>query len=232
MDGRPKRIWITRALPAAEKTAERVRALGHEPLVAPLLAVRPVDAGALDLSGVGALAFTSANGVHAFSRLCADRTLPVFAVGQATAAAAREAGFRRVFSTNGDVAALAAGIAARRRELEGCVLHPGAAEPAGDLVGDLTARRVPARAVVVYETVIQPPGEALLAALPELDAVLVHSPKAALALARVLADHPAPHLRILAISPAVLRPLESIPALTKAAPPFPLEAALLNLVDR
>ena len=232
MNRRPKRIWITRASPAAEKTAERVRSLGHEALVAPLLAIRPVAAEPLDLSDVGALAFTRANGVHAFADASPNRGLPVFAVGEATARAARQAGFKRVFSTNGDVAALAAGIAARRRELKGCVLHPGAAELAGDLVGGLTARGVQARGVALYETVIQPPSEEILAALPGLDAVLIHSPKAARALAAVLAEHPAPHLRILAISPAALRPLESIPASAKAAPPFPLEAALLNLIDR
>ena len=129
---RPLKIWITRAEPGAEATAARVRERGHTPLVAPLLAVRMVEDPQIDLSGVRALAFTSANGLRAFAGACADRSLQVFAVGAATAQAAREVGFRRVLSADGDVAALAEGIAARRNEIGGAVLHPGAAELAGE----------------------------------------------------------------------------------------------------
>ena len=42
-----------------------------------------------------------------------------------------------MLSADGDVDALAEGIAMRRSELKGAVLHPGAAEPAGDLAGAL-----------------------------------------------------------------------------------------------
>ncbi|MGH6996603.1 MAG: uroporphyrinogen-III synthase, partial [Phenylobacterium sp.] len=120
---RPLKIWITRAQPGAEATAARVRALGHAAFVAPLLAVRMVEDPQVDLTGVKALAFTSANGLRAFAQACADRSLQVFAVGAATAQAAREVGFRRVLSADGDVAALAEGIAARRAEIGGAVLH-------------------------------------------------------------------------------------------------------------
>ena len=64
---RPLKIWITRAEPGAEATAARVRERGHTPLVAPLLAVRMVEDPQIDLSGVRALAFTSANGLRAFA---------------------------------------------------------------------------------------------------------------------------------------------------------------------
>src|SRR5665213_231416 len=48
-------VWITRALPAAAATAERVRDLGFEAVVAPLLAVRQI-AAKIDLADVAALA--------------------------------------------------------------------------------------------------------------------------------------------------------------------------------
>ena len=89
------RIWITRAEPGASRTAEKLRALGHEPVVAPLLQARPLP-GEIGLTGVGALAFTSANGVNAFAERSPERSLPVFAVGDATAAAAHKAGFAEV----------------------------------------------------------------------------------------------------------------------------------------
>jgi uroporphyrinogen-III synthase len=232
MPGYRQKIWITRAQPAADATAERVRALGHDVVVAPLLAVRVLDDVAIELNDVAALAFTSANGVRAFAERCGDRALKVFAVGAATAQAARAAGFRAVLSADGDVDALADGIASRRSELVGSVLHPGAAELAGDLVAALERRRVPARRLVVYETVPVKPSAADAANLVRSDTVLLYSPRAAQVLATVLKAHPAPDLRVLALSKAIIKPLARTRLATKLYPPFPLEAALLNLVDR
>ena len=56
-------VWVTRAQPGAAATAERLRAMGYEPLVAPLLEVRTLPGGPIDLTGVAALAFTSASGI-------------------------------------------------------------------------------------------------------------------------------------------------------------------------
>jgi uroporphyrinogen-III synthase len=229
---RRQRIWITRTQPGADATAERVRAMGHEAVIAPLLAVRAVEDVSIDLKGVGALAFTSANGVRAFTELCGERELRVFAVGAATAQAARNAGFLTVLSADGDVEALAEGIASRKGQLRGAVLHPGAAEPAGDLVGALQKLGVGARQVILYETGPVKLSEAQAKSLVQADAALLHSPLAARALAAVLKVHPAPGLRALGLSKAVLRPLVRTPMAGKAFPPFPLEAALLNLIDR
>lgn len=232
MAGRRQRIWITRAQPGADATAERVRALGHDAVVAPLLAVRPLPDAKADLRGVAALAFTSANGVRAFADICGERGLKVFAVGAATAQAAKVAGFASVLSADGDVEALAEGIAARRGELRGAVLHPGAAEPAGDLAGSLEKHGVEARRLVLYETAPVALGAAEAEDLGRSDAVLLHSPRAAQVLAKVLKAHPAPKLRALALSKAVVKPLARTRLAAKAYPPFPLEAALLNLIDR
>jgi uroporphyrinogen-III synthase len=232
MAGRRQRIWITRTQPGAAATAERVRAMGHDALVAPLLAVRRVEDAEIELRGVGALAFTSANGVRAFADLSGERELRVFAVGAATAQAARAAGFRTVLSADGDVEALAEGIAARRLQLRGAVLHPGAAEPAGDLVDALKKHGVEARRAVLYETGPVQFCEIETERLLRADAVLLHSPRAAKVLAAMLKEHPAPNLRALGLSRAVIKPLARTPLAVKAFPPFPLEAALLNLIDR
>lgn len=212
------RVWVTRAQPAAEATAARLRALGHEPVVAPLLEVRPLPGAVIDLAGVGAVAFTSANGVAAFAALSPSRGLPVFAVGEATAAAARAAGFPEVTAGPADVAALAAAI--RAAPFEGVLLHPCAAETAGDL----TAAGVPLRPAPLYETVAT-------AALPgAVDAVLVHSPKAARALAAVLPPGRAAGLDVFALSPACAEPLRGLGFHRLEAAQFPNEAALLKLL--
>lgn len=223
-------IWITRAQPGADATADRVRALGHEAVIAPLLTVRQIPEVRISVAGVAALAFTSPNGVRAFAELTGERSLKVFAVGQSTAMAARQAGFRAVLSADGDVSALVQGIASRRRELTGKILHPGAAELAGDLAGELQAQGVEAEHVALYESVLAEIDD--VPALMASDAVLLHSPKGATAFARLLKQHPAPHLRALGLSKAVLKPLARIILAEKAAAPLPLESALLNLIDR
>ncbi|ODT87246.1 uroporphyrinogen-III synthase [Phenylobacterium sp. SCN 70-31] len=232
MAARRQKIWITRAQPGADVTAARVRALGHDAVVAPLLAVRALPDARIELDGVVALAFTSANGVRAFADLSGERSLKVFVVGAATAQAARQAGFRSVLSADGDVEALADGIAGRRAELRGVVLHPGAAEPAGDLAGSLARHGVQARHLVLYETTPVDLPASEIQALLRSDAVLLHSPRAAQVLAGLLKATPAPELRALGLSRAVIRPLARARLAARAHPPFPLEAALLNLIDR
>lgn len=232
MAARRQKIWITRAQPGADVTADRVRALGHDAVIAPLLAIRVLSDVEIDLRGVAALAFTSANGVRAFADASGERGLKVFAVGAATAQAARKAGFKSVLSADGDVEALAEGIAARRGELRGAVLHPGAVDLAGDLAGALEKHRVEARRVVLYESAPVEVDAETAERLIRCDAVLLHSARASEVLARLLKLHPAPQMRALGLSKAVLKPLARTPLAGKTYPPFPLEAALLNLIDR
>ncbi|HEX3364069.1 uroporphyrinogen-III synthase [Phenylobacterium sp.] len=232
MARRRQRIWITRAQPGADATAERVRALGHEAVIAPLLVVRPLPDVQIDLGGVAALAFTSANGVRTFADISAERSLRVFAVGAATAQAARAAGFKLVLSADGDVEALAEGIGQRRGELRGAVLNPSAAEPAGDLVGALERQGVAAHRVVLYETAPLKLEDEAVAQLVTCDAVLLHSPRATQVLAALLKTNPAPKLRALGLSKAVLKPLMRVKIGSRVFPSMPLEGALLNLIDR
>ncbi|ADG08594.1 uroporphyrinogen-III synthase [Caulobacter segnis] len=220
-------VWITRAHPGAEATAAKVAALGFTPVVDPLLAVAPI-AASVDLSGIAAVAFTSVNGVQAFSKLAGARDLPVFTVGRATASAASEAGFSSVSSADGDVADLARLIAAAR---PGPVLWAGAREPAGDLVAMLNDAGVAARGVAIYETVDRPPSEATLALLDRPLTVLLHSPRAARVLAEILRRRPASALRTLCLSEAVAAPLEALAERGSVAfAPRPDETALLSLL--
>jgi uroporphyrinogen-III synthase len=217
------RVWVTRTQPGAADTARALREAGHEPVVVPVLAVRPITNAVLDLSGVDALAFTSRNGVGALAALTARRDLPVFTTGEATAAEARAIGFGQVVSADGDVTALSALIA---RRAPGLVLHAGAGEAAGDLVGDLAKAGVELRTVVVYETV-----ETGVAPPEAIDAVLVHSPRAGRAVAHALEGCNTSHLRLYAISPAAARALAAPKFQPVAVAQYPNETALLKLLD-
>ena len=159
---RPRVVWVTRARPGAEVTAAKLRELGMEAVVEPLLEVRRTDTAPIDLAGVSAIAFTSANAVAAFAERSPERSLRVFAVGDATAAAARAQRFTSVLSAQGDVQALAAALAARKRELPGLILYPAAADPAQDLAGALEAVGLQVRQVTLYETVSLEPSQALV----------------------------------------------------------------------
>ena len=225
-----KKIWITRAQPGAQATAERVRALGFEPVVAPLLSLRALGDGPIDLAGVGAIAFTSANAVTAFAARSDARSLPVFAVGGATAAAATAAGFSAVVSADGDGSALASAIAARVGSLDGAVLHPAAAEPAGDLARALGARGIESRTLAIYETVPAALSPWVRVQIPHFHAVLLHSPKAARLLAAILSRIAAPRLYICCLSPAVAAPLRGLDLPRLHAAALPNEDALLNLI--
>jgi uroporphyrinogen-III synthase len=226
-------VWVTRAQPGAEATAARLRSMGLEPLVAPLLEVRVTAEAAPDLSGVGALAFSSANGVSAFARLSPARDAPVYAVGDATAAAARRAGFAAVRSADGDVAALARLIVADPGRPAGAVLHLCPAEPAGDLVGALAAAGVLARRAALYATLpVEGLPDAVAAAGREgrLDAVLVHSPKAGKTLVALAAAHSwVTGLRAYALSEACAAPLRAAGFAAPRVAPSPREEALLML---
>jgi uroporphyrinogen-III synthase len=225
-------VWITRAEPGAGAAAERVANLGLAPIVAPLLSFRTVDAE-LALSDDEALAFTSINGALRAADLTTRRTVPVFAVGDATAEAARAAGFTNVASAAGDVRALADLIV---RAAPTAVLHPCALETAGDLVGALRAAGVAARKLAVYETVAAadlPSAIHIALRHGELSAVLIHSPKAARTAAALLGGHEEA-LRSVAgigLSPACVEPLHALPFSALAAAAAPNEDALMQVLS-
>ena len=148
----PRTLLLTRPRAQSEAFAAMLEARlpgRFRVVVAPLIAIAPV-AGALDLAGVQGLLFTSANGVEQFVARSGERGLPAFCVGAMTAAAARRAGFA-ARSADGDVAALAALVAAAARPGAGEFLHVRGRHAAGDLIGRLAAAGVPARAAEIYD---------------------------------------------------------------------------------
>jgi uroporphyrinogen-III synthase len=227
---RPRVVWVSRAEPGAAATAARLRALGIEPIVEPVLEVRPIEGAAIDLSGVSALVFTSANAVAAFAERSPERSLRVFAVGDATAAAARTQKFKSVLSAQGDVKALASTLAARKRELSGVVYYLAAAEPSQDLAGALAEIGLNVRQTALYETVSRAPGDVLTARLAEVEGVLVHSTKGAKAVAAFLETHPAAHMRAFCLSAQVATPLQRSGLAGVEAAEAPNETALLALL--
>jgi uroporphyrinogen-III synthase len=185
------RVLVTRPRDDAVAFAARLNDLGHETLIEPMVELEALleNRAPLDLKGVQALIFTSANGVRVFAERTPRRDLPAFAVGDATAAAARGAGFEKVASAAGDVSDLAALVCRRLSPTGGLLFHPAASRQAGDLKGKLEAVGFELRRAVLYRAVPrQALGKALKEALTqgEIDAATFFSPRTAGSFARLV----------------------------------------------
>jgi uroporphyrinogen-III synthase len=217
---------VTRTLPGAEATAARARALGWSPRLAPAMTTRATPEAArvaAALAGVQAVLLTSAAAARAVTPEAALLATPAYAVGDATAEAARAAGFARVVSAGGDAATLAMLAADRLDPARGALLHLRGGEVAGDVAGMLAACGFETRQIIVYRT--EPRAgfaTELHDALAEgQGAVLLHSPAGARAVAEALGAgaRDLSAWRAVAMSPAALDPVRALPwaGLTHAA---------------
>lgn len=188
---RRPRLLVTRPAEDAEPLAARLRAAGFDASIEPMLDIVQRDGPALDLDGVQALLFTSANGVRSYARRTGRFDRPAYAVGDATAAAARAVGFRHVESASGDVYALAALVRARCLPGAGALLHVAGSKLAGDLAGMLTDAGFAVRREALYDAV---PSARLsdrtagLLRTGALDGVLFFSPRTARSFVRLVAE--------------------------------------------
>jgi uroporphyrinogen-III synthase len=183
------RVLITRPDEDAAPLARLLESRGHECLIEPMLAIRYLDGEMPDPAGFQGLIFTSANGVRAFLRQSALRTATAWCVGDATARAAKEAGFGDVRSAAGDVQSLADHIAAEASPADGPLLHVAGSTVAGDLAGLLLGAGFAVERAVLYEAETR---EILSAAAREalasgtIDAVALFSPRTARTFARLV----------------------------------------------
>jgi uroporphyrinogen III methyltransferase/synthase len=192
-----KRVLVTRALGQADAFAERLRAAGAEPIVAPTIAIGPPDDPAAAERAIAAAAgyawivFTSSNAVDAF---VAPRATPpalgaarVAAIGPATAAALGRAGLRVDFTPGEHVnEAVAAGLL-ERTEVGDRVLLFRAQEARDVLPASLrdAGRTVDVVAAYATRSVVDP---SIAAAVARADVVTLASTSALTGLLANLAD--------------------------------------------
>lgn len=236
------RLLVTRPRPDADAQARKLREQGHEPLVAPLLRVEFLDAGVLPLDGVQALIATSRNALRALARneaLEKAKTLPLFAVGPATASMADSLGFARVEEGDGTAAALAPLIAGLCDPGGGALLHLAGERLAADLKGDLESRGFAVRQPRLYRTVPVPSLDSeVRTALADgvLDGVVLMSPFTARTWAELVRAGglagPAAELRHFCLSPRVAEALAGLDAAKIDIAAEPREEGLLALIAR
>ncbi|WP_052742097.1 uroporphyrinogen-III synthase [Kiloniella litopenaei] len=142
---------VTRPQADQEPFASELRQLGREVFLDPVFDIVFRNSVGLDLSGVQAVIFTSANGVRAYQLNSKDCSLPALCVGENSAIAARESGFEQVYSANGDVGDLAELVRRKLKPGSGTLLHPAASKVAGDLQADLGQCGYAYRREILYE---------------------------------------------------------------------------------
>lgn len=228
-----------------EDAASLLRALaerGIEALPAPMLTIVPAPDAARRLRDVLASAqavmFTSVNGVRAFAATSPRRELPAFAVGHATAAAARIAGFRAVADAGGDVEDLAELVATRLSPKGGAIVHAAGSRVAGDLAQTLGASGFAVQRVSLYDAVpavaLEPETAAALAR-GEAAFAFFFSPLTARTFVRVAAaagvGPSCQGMTALALSPAVAMALEALAWSAIRVAAAPSQQALLSAFD-
>src|SRR6185312_5007825 len=227
------RVVVTRPQTDSERTAAALEALGHEVLVAPLMRIEPV---AVDLAGTwSAIVITSANALQAVPATADGvKTLPVFAVGDRSAEAARQAGFAEVSSANGDIKDLVRLVAAHAVHAKAPLLYLAGKDRSGDLVPQLAAHGIDAEMKVVYRIAAEVFPPVLAAALEsgDVDAVLHFSRRSAELFVEGARSSgvagPAEDVRHLCLSAQVAEPLAGASRIAVAVRPE--EVALIALL--
>lgn len=233
------RLLVTRPEVQAEQTAQALRAGGHEVVIASLLRIETVPNPDLGAGSWTAVVLTSANAVRAIAahrRVGELLSLPAFAVGERTAAAARDVGFTQVESANGDVMELAAVLTDRLPE-SSRILYLCGHDSAGDLAGMLTEAGFRVRTVVVYRAVADgwlPAEVAAALAGGSVDGVLHYSRRSALAFLAAAKEvgvlDKSKELKHFCLSSEVAVPLRQASARRIFVAARPNEQALLDLV--
>ena len=161
------RLLVVRPEPGAAATAAKLRALGHEPIVVPLLATEALNWQPPAMRPQAVIITSAAAVRHAGPAAATLQDVPLFCVGEATAAAARSAGWRDVAVGPGNLQGLLDQLAAAGPHN---LLHL-----AGE---DRTAVTLPAALTITTCTLYR----ARLLPLPMLvpvDGILLHSPRTA-----------------------------------------------------
>lgn len=237
--GPAPRVLVTRPREDAAGLTAALEQRGLTVLLQPMLEIEFADGAAPDLDGRQALLFTSANGVRAFVRSSDQRDIPVYAVGDATAAAARHEGFTAVESAGGDVGDLARLVQRRCDPGGGPLLHVAGSAVAGDLAGTLGLAEFVVERVQMYSArtadKLDPHVQAAVTG-GAVDYVLFFSPRSAVTfvgLARA-ADLAAACARIDAVclSDAVAEVLSPIQWRDTAVAAAPTQDALLDCLER
>ncbi len=214
------RLLVTRPQPDTDVQAEKLNALGHEVIAAPLLEVEFLEVSPLPFDAAQALIATSRNGLRALAsspELQAALKLPLYAVGKATADLARELGFNEIHPGPGTAEELLPLIASECDPAAGALLHLAGERQAFDLKTALEDKKFKVEQPVVYRVHLADSfAEGAREALGKgtLDGVILMSPATAQTYVALVdasdLRHRAMGLTYFCLSHAVAEPLKAL----------------------
>ena len=178
------RLLVTRPEPEASTFAEELRALGHNPVLQPLLEFRVLDFDLEPLRAAEVLIITSGNSLRALQEQGVLKDIlrkPLYCVGEQTAKRALAAGFETVLEIAETGEELAGKIIASRR-YGGLVVHIMGEHMAFDIVGALAREGFSVQSTTVYSMEACrefSPSVATVLKAGEIDGVILMSPRTA-----------------------------------------------------
>ncbi len=231
------RLLLTRPREESEALETLLADRDIETVIEPLMEIHPIAGPPLDLRDSQAVLATSANGIRAFTARNAERHLPVYAVGDATAREAVSSGFDDVHSATGNVDALANLVSGSLQPAAGTLLHPAGTRVAGDLAGRLQAGGFVYRREVLYQAQaasnFSDPVREMIAAR-RLEGVLLFSPRTGATFARLMAaaklTDQADTMTAYCLSQAVAEAVATLPMQRVGVAVRPEQSALLDLL--
>lgn len=223
-------LLLTRPQKDAQAFAQEV--LSHQPaaqiLISPVLTITPI--GTLpDLSAYAAVVFTSRHAVACFAHAHIPKKMTCFAVGEATAEAAKKLGFL-VISSAGAAQDLI--LLVQKTGAAGPLIHPHGQHARGQIATTLTKKGIPCAECVIYDQIETPLSIQARALLTQPQALLVpvFSPRSA----RLLQPYgPLPNgSEIIAISQTVAACFSTQPHIKTTVACHPNRGAMLKAVLR
>ncbi|MGI9492361.1 MAG: uroporphyrinogen-III synthase [Geminicoccaceae bacterium] len=183
-------MLITRPEVDSLRLKSEIEALGFSVMIEPLLTIETVSHAWSMPEDVQLIALTSGNAVQALTDKA--KTYPIYAVGEATAVAARAAGCRQVHIAEGNVESLSRLIVESCRIQDGSILHLSGEVIREGLAEKLVEHGFRYKRQIGYRAVAAEKlsGEVIDAWQRRMiSAVLLFSPRTALILADLLVRH-------------------------------------------
>jgi uroporphyrinogen-III synthase len=169
------RIIITRPEEDAAPLAAKLKDLGHEAIILPMIKIVARQKYEIPKRNYQFICLTSANGVRVMSDVSDLQHVPVIAVGPQSKLAAEDKGFANIAMQGGDVIRLVKYIVENVKPMDGPLLYLSGSETSGDLEGKLKLAGYDIDRVITYDAV----PATLTSNVTNADAVMLYSPRTA-----------------------------------------------------
>lgn len=236
------KVLVTRAQPAASRTAEGLKERGHQAVLMPLFEC--IDTGIqMPESGFDGLIFTSANApriLHMRGWHNHDPAMPAFCVGRTTGLAALNLGFQKVTYADGGGANLAEEILHHHHHDDlSALLYPTTPDRQFDMQAALDPHGIDIIASEIYQMqALEITQQDIQNMLDEVQqgAILVYSRQSADMLINIIKKNSAIEIlyktRIIAISKHAALPFEAIKHQNIYISDVPNEISMFHILDK